>query len=49
MPFSTPDNGGYLLAAYLVAAAIYLGYAISLWSRAANAVREAGKRGGGEA
>lgn len=49
MPFSTPDNGGFLLAAYAVAAVIYLGYAVSLWKRASAAEREAGKRGSGEA
>ena len=30
----TPQNGGYMVAAYVVAAAIYLGYALSLWNRA---------------
>jgi hypothetical protein len=28
-----PDNGGYMVAAYTVAAVIYLGYAASLWRR----------------
>ena len=35
-----PDNGGYLLAAYVVAAAIYLGYAVSLILRARRAGRD---------
>ncbi len=48
MPFETPQNGGFLLAAYVVAAVIYLGYATTLWARAARALREAEKRGGGE-
>jgi len=29
----TPQNGGYMAAAYIVAAVIYLGYAVSLWRR----------------
>lgn len=33
MPPSPPQNGGYLMAAYLVAAVIMLGYALSLWRR----------------
>ena len=28
-----PDNGSYAIAAYVVAAVILLGYAISLWRR----------------
>ena len=44
MPFETPQNGGFLLAAYIVAAVIYLGYAVTLWSRAAKALRAAGPR-----
>lgn len=47
MPFETPQNGGFLLAAYVVAAVIYLAYAASLWIRARHALREAGKRGSG--
>jgi hypothetical protein len=34
----TPENGGYLLAAYVVAGVIYLGYVVSLWRRAGKAV-----------
>jgi len=29
----TPHNGGYALAAYTIAAVLYLGYAIWLWRR----------------
>jgi hypothetical protein len=29
----TPDTGAYLVAAYLLAAGILLGYALSLWRR----------------
>jgi len=37
-----PDNGSYMVAAYVVTAAILLGYAVSLWSRARRAVRGEG-------
>ena len=33
MPFETPDNGQYMVAAYIVTGAIYLLYALSLWVR----------------
>ena len=46
MPFETPQNGGFLVAAYLVAAVIYLGYTVSLWARARRALRGAGRQGG---
>jgi len=49
MPFETPQNGGFLTAAYTVAAVIYLAYAVSLWVRASRAMREAGQRGSGAA
>jgi hypothetical protein len=29
-----PDNSGYMIAAYVVAGVVYLGYAWSLWRRA---------------
>ncbi len=29
-----PDNGGYMVAAYVVTAVILVGYAIGLWRRA---------------
>ncbi len=35
-----PENGGYMTAAYVVAAAIYLGYALRLWARAARALHD---------
>lgn len=28
-----PDNGGFMVAAYAVAAVLYVGYAIWLWRR----------------
>jgi hypothetical protein len=34
-----PENGGYMLAAYVVTAVILLGYGLSLWRRAARALR----------
>jgi len=30
----TPQNAGYLIAAYLVAAAVLVAYAVALWLRA---------------
>ncbi len=30
---NTPDNGGYLVAAYSVVAIVMVGYAVSLWRR----------------
>ena len=48
MPFETPQNGGFLVAAYVVTAVIYVAYAVSLWGRASRALRDAGKRGSGE-
>ena len=47
MPFETPQNGGFLVAAYVVAAVIYVAYAVTLWRRASGAMREAGQRGRG--
>ena len=29
-----PENTGYMIAAYVVAGVVYLGYAWSLWGRA---------------
>lgn len=49
MPFETPQNGGFLAAAYVVAAGIYLTYAASLWIRARRALRQAGQGGSGTA
>lgn len=34
-----PQNGGYMEAAYIVAAVIYLTYSVTLWFRARKAVR----------
>lgn len=49
MPFETPQNGGFLVAAYVVAAVIYVSYALSLWVRARRALRAAAReRGSGE-
>ena len=35
----TPQNGGYMLAAYIVAAIIYLGYSLILWLRGRRATK----------
>ena len=45
MPFETPQNGNFLVAAYTVAAVIYLAYAWTLVLRARRVLR----RGSGEA
>jgi len=39
MPFETPRNGNFLVAAYTVAAVIYLTYAWTLVRRARKALR----------
>ncbi len=39
MQSEPPANGQYLVAAYIVAAVIVLGYAGSLWRRARRALR----------
>jgi hypothetical protein len=39
MPPETPDNGQYMVAAYIITAAIYLLYAVSLWVRAKRVTR----------
>jgi hypothetical protein len=33
-----PTNGGYMVAAYIVAPAILVGYLLSLWRRARKAL-----------
>jgi hypothetical protein len=33
LPPETPSNGEYMAAAYIITAAIYLLYALSLWIR----------------
>jgi hypothetical protein len=35
----TPSNGGYMVAAYVVATVIYLGYVLVLWGRARRVMR----------
>ena len=35
----TPDNGQYMVAAYTVAAVIYLTYSLVLWLRVRRAVK----------
>jgi hypothetical protein len=33
-----PENGGYMVAAYVVTAVILVGYAVGMWKRARRAV-----------
>ena len=44
-PVETPQNGGYMVAAYIVAGTIYLLYTLTLWARARAAVRAAAAPG----
>jgi hypothetical protein len=39
MPETIPQNGGYMIAAYIVAAVILVGYALSLYLRARRSLR----------
>lgn len=39
MSQSIPQNGGYMIAAYIVAGLIILGYALSLYLRARRSLR----------
>ena len=43
MPPETPQNAGYMIAAYVVTPVILVGYVVSLWAEG-----EAGARGGGD-
>jgi hypothetical protein len=37
-----PENAGYMIAAYVVAPVILVGYLVVLWGRVKRAVRRAG-------
>jgi hypothetical protein len=39
----TPQNTGYMLAAYIVAPVILVGYLVSLWRRAKKAIGREGR------
>ncbi|HEX9292674.1 MAG TPA: hypothetical protein VF873_03225 [Gemmatimonadales bacterium] len=39
MPEQIPQNGGYMVAAYVVAAVILIGYTLSLYLRARRSFR----------
>ena len=39
MVAEVPQNGGYLLAAYVVTPLILVGYVLSLWRRVSRAAR----------
>ncbi|HSE65417.1 MAG TPA: hypothetical protein VLB12_00425 [Gemmatimonadales bacterium] len=36
----TPSNGGYMVAAYVAASLIYLGYVLVLWGRTRRVTKE---------
>jgi hypothetical protein len=40
MPVEPPQNGGYLVAAYVVAPVILGGYLVALWRRARQAMKK---------
>jgi hypothetical protein len=40
MPPETPQNGEYLVAAYVIAIVILMGYWVALWRRAKQSVSE---------
>jgi len=39
MPETVPQNGGYMVAAYIIVAVIILGYALSLYLRTRRSFR----------
>jgi len=39
MPPETPQNGGYLLAAYVITTVILVGYWVALWRRAKKVLK----------
>lgn len=41
MPPETPQNGEYLVAAYVIAAVILIGYWVKLWRKAKTVLGEA--------
>jgi hypothetical protein len=41
-----PANGGYMVAAYIVAPVILVGYLLALWRRARRALGGEGRREG---
>ena len=43
MPVETPQNGEYLVAAYVIATIILMGYWMVLWRRAKTIVNGKGK------
>ena len=43
MPVETPQNGEYLVAAYVIATIILMGYWMALWRRAKTIVNGKGK------
>lgn len=46
MPPEPPSNGGYMIAAYVVAAVILIGYWVMLWRKAKGLFEESKHRGG---
>lgn len=40
MPPETPQNAGYMIAAYVLTAVVLVGYAVALWRRARKTVAD---------
>jgi hypothetical protein len=49
MSAETPENAGYMIAAYVVAPVILVGYLASLWRRVKRTIGRAGGRSDGQA
>ena len=49
MPAETPENAGYMIAAYVVAPVILVGYLAWLWGRVKRAVGRSGGQAVGQA
>jgi hypothetical protein len=38
VPVEPPENSGYMIAAYVIAAVVLIGYWLALWRRAKNSM-----------
>jgi hypothetical protein len=47
LPAEPPHNAGYMVAAYIVAPVILVGYLVSLWARVRKMVGRSGGQAGG--
>lgn len=42
MPIEPPDNGGFMVAAYVITAVIVFGYGVVLWRRGVRSLKSKG-------